>query len=227
MHLPENSWFASFALLSPTAFLITSTSNISPILPQGNAADAANFSFPPVIRVYSFLPDPDNKITPVQPLAPDHEDDTTARPILLAQLEMPRLAARAGVSSFDVRPDPPFPRSPHPGYGPRKAFTQDPEKGLLVFELKLREPVGPDFGENHLEHKEFEVFILRETLIDLACEGEKRLEEQRATKDRDTGEYAFWRVERNIPWAEWGLKGSRIMDISMKRRNWVSQMTLR
>lgn len=222
MHLPENSWFASFALLTPTTFMITSTSNISPIMPQGNAADAANFSFPPVIRIYSFAPDPDNKITPVQPLAADHEDDTTARPVLLAQMDMPRLAPGAGVSAFDVRPDPPFPRSRHTGVGPRKPFTQDPDKGLLVFELKLREAVGPDFGNNHMEHHEFEVFVLRETLIELAREGEKRLEEQRGTKDKETGEYAFWRVEKNITWEQWGVKGSRILDISMKRRNWVS-----
>ena len=73
-----------------------------------------------------------------------------------------------------------------------------------------------------MEHHEYEVFVLRETLIELAREGEKRLEEQRRTKDKETGEYAFWRVEKNIPWAQWGVKGSRILDISMKRRNWVS-----
>lgn len=203
--------------------MITSTSNISPIMTDSNDIDPNTYPFPPVIRIYSFLPDPENKIIPVQPLGPEHDDDTTARPILVAQLDLPRLAAGAGISSFDVRPDPAFPRSSTRGVGERKAFTQDPEKGVLVFELSLNEPADAEFElAQHLDQKNFELFVLRETLVALAKEGEERLVEQRGCRDEDTGEYAFWKVERNIPWAEWGEKQSRFMDMSMSRRVWVS-----
>ena len=186
--------------------------------------DPNTYPFPPVIRVYSFLPDPENKIIPVQPLGPEHDDDTTARPILVAQLDLPRLAAGASISSFDVRPDPAFPRASARGVGERKGFTQDPEKGVLVFELSLSEPAGAEFGAQHLDQKNFELFVLRETLVLLAKEGEERLIEQRASRSESTGEYAFWRVERTIPWAEWGEKKSRFMDMSMSRRVWVSTL---
>lgn len=219
MQLPENGWFASFALLTPTTFMITSTSNISPIMGEPTSPNTA---FPPVISIYSFLPDPRYPVNPSQPLGSVYIDDTTPRPILVAQLEMPRLASNVSITSFEVRPDPAFPVAPTPGVGQRKAYTQDPEKGVLVFELKVNEPPNPELNRTGPRVKVgFELFVLRETLVKLAQEGEQRIREQRDARDGTSGEYAFWRVEKNFPWSEWGKKNARFQDMSMRNRAWV------
>lgn len=226
MALPENGWFASFALLTPTTFMITSTSNISQLMNAESRSVAS--VFPPVIQIYSFASDSNNPINPVQPLSDEFNDDTTPRPVLLAQLDLPRFAPGASVETFDVRPDPAFPpREPAAGggsSGPRiggsKPFTQDPTKGVLVFELKMTEPAeGPDGGEE-ADAVPYELFVLRETLVQLAQEGEERLREARE-KDGPDG-YERWMVEKVIKWEDWGGHHARLMDTSMTKRYWVS-----
>ena len=178
--------------------------------------------FPPVIQIYSFLPDSNYNIIPVQPLAPDYDDDTTARPVLVAQLELPRFAPGVVVSSFDVRPDPAFPPNTAQSVGQRKSFTQDPEKGVLVFDLHVLEPSDQALGvEDRMTTKAYELFVLRETLVKMARDGEARLREQRGLAGGAAGGCAIWRVEKTISWSDWGEKGSRMMDITMPRRNWV------
>lgn len=121
-----------------------------------------------------------------------------------------------------MRPDPAFPVGKTPGVGQRKPYTQDPEKGILVFQLKVTEPPNPELDRAGPSRKVgYELFILRETLVKLAQEGEERIREQRGEREGNAGEYAFWRVEKTYPWSEWGEKGSRFMDISMKKRAWV------
>ncbi|WRT66203.1 uncharacterized protein IL334_003156 [Kwoniella shivajii] len=218
--LPENGWFSSFALLTPTTFLITSTSNISPVFPQETRSVGS--VFPPVIQIYSFTSDPNNPINPVQPLDTDPMDDTTPRPVLLAQLHIPQIADNVSITSFDVRPDPAFP--PHqPGAGPTlgkaKPFTQNPGKGVMVFELKL---VGTADGTTPLRErrKSYEIFVLRESLVELAIKGEERLQE--AYKNGgDLDGLGIRGVERNMSWSEWGETNTRMMDAVMKRRSWV------
>ncbi|WVR07189.1 hypothetical protein IAU60_004230 [Kwoniella sp. DSM 27419] len=221
MSLPENGWFASFALLSPTTLMITSTSNISPILPTEPRSQG--HIFPPVIQIYSFAPDPNNPMDPVQPLDTDPMDDTTPRPVLLAQMELPRFAFNVMIAAFDVRPDPPFPVH-QPGTGPTlgkgKPFTQDPSKGILVFELRLVAPPGQEHRMMSDRKKSYELFVLRETLVKAALQGEERLRQAWA----NGGDYdglGIRGVERTIPWAEWGEHGARLMDAQMKRRSWV------
>ncbi|WWC70361.1 uncharacterized protein I206_104311 [Kwoniella pini CBS 10737] len=218
--LPENGWFSSFALLSPTTFLVTSTSNISPILPSETRSVGS--VFPPVIQVYSFIPDPNNPINPVQPLYTDPMDDTTPRPVLLAQLQLPLFAPDVSIHAFDVRPDPAFPPPPAdevPTLGKRKPFTQDPSKGVMVFELKV---VGN--GEDNIPRRErkksYEIFVLRETLVEFARQGEERLR-QAYDNEGDLDGLGIRGVERNVPWSEWGEEKTRMMDAVMKRRSWV------
>lgn len=164
------------------------------------------------------------QVFPLQPLRREHIDDTTPRPVLVAQLELPRFYERVVVSAFDVRPDPAFPAhgdSNAFGTAASKSFTQDPSKGLLVFDLQVLQP--PQNGGNNQARwpsKSYELFLLRETLVDLAQKGEERLE-----KSMDQAQWDGWgnhRVEEIIPWSDWGTHGSRLMNISMKRRSWVS-----
>lgn len=219
MYLPENGWFASFALLTPTSFMLTSTSNVSAVLPPDATASPASL-FPPVIKIFSFLPDSSNSIDPAQPLGDDANDDTTPRPVLLAQLDLPRFAPGLHIDAFDVRPDPAAPVSKSPGLGNRsKAFTQDPSKGVLVFDISVHEPPDPNFDSRGLGQKVgFELFILREMLVDIALKGEKKLTDQRGTR---TAPYLYWPIDETIPWASWGERNSRLMDQSMRRRTWV------
>jgi hypothetical protein len=206
--------------------MVTSTSSVSPIVPEPQEVTDV---FPPVIQIYSFAEDPNHTIIPVQPLDLDYMDDTTARPILLAQLELPRLAPRVIVSSFDIRPDPAFApqKTRVPNLRSTKPFTQDPEKGVIVLDLHVLEApenvngAGGHFGAT--PNVGFEMFILRETLVGLAREGEERLREVR---EENMGEgNQPWRVEIGLRWEDWGVKGCRLMDISMRRRQWVSMVS--
>jgi hypothetical protein len=204
--------------------MITSTSSVSPVMPEPRSIASV---FPPVIQIYSFEPDPKYNINPVQPLGFDYMDDTTARPVLVAQLDMPRFAPGVIVSSFDIRPDPAFaPRDPSdPNLCPHKPFTQNPGKGLVVIDLHVIEPgdnpeeMIPDLlGQESIG---FELFILRETLVTLANEGEERLKTVRADNGADGNQP--WRVVVALAWSEWGEHSSRMMDLSMKRRQWVGR----
>jgi len=219
MTLPENGWFSSFALLTSTTFMVTTTSSVSPVLPT--ELRSIGSVFPPVIQVYSFAPDPTYTIIPVQPLDSDFMDDTTARPVLLAQLELPRFAPGVVIGSFDVRPDPAFPPN-KTSLGKQKPFTQNPDKGVLVIELQVMEPADPPGGpQDELAPKAYELFVLRETLVDIARQGEERLRKTRSAESDNR--HAYWRIEQILSWAEWGEKGSRMMDISMLQRNWVGR----
>jgi hypothetical protein len=202
--------------------MVTTTSNVSQLVDPESASTAI---FPPVIQIYSFSPDPNNKVDATQPLIAEIHDDTTPRPVLLCQLELPRLVPGATVSTFDVRPDPAFPpRKPGANAGPRtgssKPFTQDPTKGILVFDLQITEPVeGQDGGEEQ-ETVSYELFVLRETLVQMALAGEERLREGRELGGPDG--YERSKVEENVRWEDWGRFGARFMNASMVRRNWVS-----
>lgn len=212
MALPENGWFSSLTILTATTFMVTSTSNVSPVMPTEPRFIAS--AFPPVIQIYSFAPDPDHIIIPVQPLDSDFMDDTTARPVLIAQLELPRFAPGVIIGNFDVRPDPAFPPS-RDSAGVRKSFTQDPSKGILVFDLQVMEPMDPP--QEYV--KGCELFVLRETLVDIARKGE---EELISLRKQDGEGNSHWRVENQYPWAEWGETGARMLDMSMNQRSWVS-----
>lgn len=202
--------------------MVTSTSNVSPVYAQDFIGSAASV-FPPVIRIYSFAPDPDWNIDPVQPLGDDATDDTTPRPTLLAQLELPRFAPNVIVNGFDVRPDPAAPISTTRGVGRySKAFTQDPYKGVLVFEIQVFEPADPQLDpRGPARAKGYELFVLRETLVDLATAGEEKLKEQRSRRKGSPSAYDYWPIDETLPWAAWGEKKSRFMDISMRKRTWV------
>ncbi|EIW70779.1 hypothetical protein M231_02565 [Tremella mesenterica] len=212
----EAGWFASFALLSPTTFLLTTTHNVSPVLPTETRSVAS--VFPPVIQVYSLLSDPKSHINPVQPLGPDYLDDTSHRPVLVAQLELPAFVQGASVGGFDVRPDPPFPPSkPDPGSGIKlqKPFTQDPKKGVLVFELQVTEATPAGFQGDDVDGTSFELFILREMLVELGEKGEERW--RRSWTERDFG---FWNVLETLEWDVWASR-ARLQEVTMTRRNWV------
>ncbi|KAK4689571.1 hypothetical protein P7C73_g542, partial [Tremellales sp. Uapishka_1] len=209
MALPSNVWFGSIALLTPTSFMVTTTSSTSPVL--NNEPREIASVFPPVIHICSFAPDVNHPVNPVQPLEADHMDDTTPRPILLAQLELPLFQEGTIVSSFDVRPDPAFP--PSKTSKNQKGFTQDPGKGVLVFDIQVMEPAAQDDG-NAMLSLTYELFVLRETLVAMVKEGERHLRDSRSRE-------GILRIERVLKWQDWGEANARMMDVSMRRRNWV------
>lgn len=224
MALPENGWFSSFALLSPTTFMITSSSPVSHLM--HTEAPLISSTFPPCIQIYSFAQPSGAHIIPAQPLEADFMDDTTPRPMLLAQLNLPVLAINVSMATFSVRPDPAYP-APGPA-GPsltrhRKHFTQDPSRGLLVFDLQMSRSVPgvPDgvFGQN-MEYFGCELFVLRETLVRFAEDGERRM--RSSVQASGEGWFQRWNIEKVYSWEEWGQTQARLLDVAMKRRNWVS-----
>jgi hypothetical protein len=133
------------------------------------------------------------------------------------------------MGSFDVRPDPAFPPTPlgdAPMLGPRKPFTQDPSKGVLVFELQMGDPPpegeGPDFPTATTT---YELFVLREYLIKLADEGQERLRRSRLPAS-DENRLEVWDVLRNQFWSEWGESNARFLTQTMSTRSWVCPPTL-
>ncbi|WVO16342.1 hypothetical protein L204_104017 [Cryptococcus depauperatus] len=212
------SWFSSFALLSPTTFIVTSTSLTCP------SASPQPSDKRPTIQIYSILTNPSHTIIPVQPLENEVMDDTTPRPVLLAVLEMPELREQMEVIEFEIRPDPPFPPKTPSGSHEltlvkNKPFTQDPNKGIVIFNLGLQETftTGPHVM-NTVRHYPFELFVLRETLVQLGQDGENRL---RSTWQGDTSGLGVRGVQRNYKWTEWGEKGARMIDKVMSKRSWV------
>ncbi|TYJ57026.1 hypothetical protein B9479_002305 [Cryptococcus floricola] len=224
----EKRWFSSFALLSPTTFMVTNTSltipYAGPPTPGISARDRR-----PTIQVYSIATDPLHMVIPSQPLQNEVMDDTTPRPVLLAVLEMPKLDSDAQVAGFDVRPDPPFParpkdkagQEPAPTLTRHKPFTQDPSKGIMVLDFVLTERVV--LGENAVDHRietwPFELFLPRETLVKLGEEGEERLRDAWSAGGRDG--LGVRGAQRDLEWEEWGEKGARLVDKIMPKRSWV------
>lgn len=221
--LPENGWFSSIALLTPTTFMVTTTANVSPILPDEPRHIAS--AFPPVIQIYSFAPDPNHNIVPVQPLSADPFDDTTFRPVLVAQLHLPVFVPGCSISAFDIRPDPAFPPLPKgtPTLGERKPFTQDPGKGVLVLDIMVDPPSPLGDGvmrDTHNAHN-YELFILRETLVEMAIQGEERIRRSRLPKD-DEQRLEVWDVALTLRWEDWGEQHARLSEMKMLARQWVS-----
>jgi len=205
--------------------MVTSTDNVTPVLPQ--APDDPIPAFPPVIRIYSFAPDPERDILPQRSLDFEHNDDTTPRPVLVAQLSVPPLLADVAMSQFEVRPDPafpPIPRGDQPTLGPRKPFTQDPYKGVLVFDLTIGDPPFPGDANLTNNQSSYELFILREYLIDLSTKGEERLRRSRLRIEHEE-RLEIWDVALNLSWAEWGEQNSRLLHLSMDTRRWVSHIS--
>lgn len=128
------------------------------------------------------------------------------------------------MGSFDVRPDPAFPPTPigdAPMLGSRKPFTQDPARGVIVFELQMGDPPpegeGPDFptGTNT-----YELFVLREYLVQLASEGQERLRRSRLSAT-DDDKLEVWEVMKNQMWSDWGQTHARFLTQTMAHRLWV------
>ena len=190
--------------------MVTTTSRISSVLVDEPPTLAS--VFPPVIQIYSFAPDPQRSIIPNQPLDYHYMDDTTPHPVLVAELDMPRFSDGVQVHAFDVRPDPDF----APRRGQAKPFTQDPSKGVLVFELQV---IVDAMDDAERDPPSFELFVLRETFVEMAVRGETRLEEVR----NRSGEERFtpWRVEEKVGWEQWGYVNARLVASSMRSRDWV------
>ncbi|OWT41772.1 hypothetical protein C362_00133 [Cryptococcus neoformans Bt1] len=222
----EKQWFSSFAMLSPTTFMVTST--MSSIPSGGPAFPWKSDEHRPTIQIYSILSDPKRSVIPVQPLQSEIMDDTTPRPVCVAVLEMPTLQEDVKVTEFDVRPDPAYPPRPEQTKDgeveytllKHKPFTQDPLKGILVFDYHLQERITMDPNTRDVVRNwPFVVFVRRETLVKLGQEGEKRLEQ--AWESGSVLKMGVRDVQQTFAWDEWGEKEARMMDRIMTIRSWV------
>ncbi|KAL1410397.1 hypothetical protein Q8F55_004407 [Vanrija albida] len=204
----------SFAMLTPTTVLLSTASILD--MSQPEVIDI----HPPAIQILSFARDPAlPKPTIAVPLTLDQNDHDSPRPTVIAKLLLPELANMTSIERFDMRPDPPFPpTSPkNQTLGRGKPFTQDPSRGVVVFEILV---VGEDLPEFS-----YELFVLRETFVQMAHEGEERM--RRAwTSPRRSGVGADDMlpnaVLRTYHWAEWGEQNARLQrQFQQRQRNWV------
>lgn len=205
------------------------TSTMSSIPSGGPAFPWKRDEHRPTIQIYSILSDPKRSVIPVQPLQSEIMDDTTPRPVCVAVLEMPTLQEDVRVTEFDVRPDPAYPPRPEQTKDgemeytllKHKPFTQDPSKGILVFDYRLQERIAMDPNTRDVVRNwPFEVFVRRETLVKLGQEGEKRLKQ--AWESGSVLKMGVRDVQQTLTWDEWGEKGARMMDRIMTIRSWVS-----
>ncbi|CAK9779572.1 hypothetical protein CC85DRAFT_330332 [Cutaneotrichosporon oleaginosum] len=172
----------SMALLTPTTVALTMPAVIGPTLREmfggvPGFMDNQNpvFIHPPSIDIFSFAHDPSKPApTSTAPLERSESDSTSPRFVLVVRLLLPPMRAGSMVSQMHMRPDPAFPPVPsqQATLGVRP-FTQDPRRGVIVIELAM--------DDDHLvmpmrmRSECYEMFILRETLIQMAEEGEERL----------------------------------------------------
>jgi hypothetical protein len=183
---------SSIALLTPTAVAVTMPAVIGPTLREmfggvPGFMDNQNpvYIHPPSIDIMTFIHDP-SKSPPSRtgplPRIEAHKDAPKIE--LVVSLLLPRMRSGSMMAQMHMRPDPAFPPPPsnQASLGARP-FTQDPRRGVIVIELTMDDDrlvmpmrVRPEF---------FEMFILRETLVQMAEEGEARLYdiwEQKAAK---------------------------------------------
>lgn len=191
-NLGETLSRSSIALLTPTTVAVTMPAVIGPTLREmfggvPGFMDNQNpvFIHPPSIDIFSLAHDP-SKPPPddTAPLQGDVADKTTQRFALVVRLLLPPMRAGSMMAQMHMRPDPAFPPVPssQATLGARP-FTQDPRRGVIVIELTMDDDrlvmpmrMRPEF---------YEMFILRETLVAMAEEGEARLYEiwdRKATK---------------------------------------------
>lgn len=204
----------TMAMLSPTTVAVAMTGttsyqsqNIPHLGAAGILGHPERVSGRPSIDIYSFAQQ--GQVQVHQPLARYEDDSDTPRGHLLASLLLPSITGKL-VHHFHMRPDPAFPAS-RGGLG-QKPFGLDPRAGIIVIELTLDEyipfqPIPIGVAEK------YEIFMLREFLVDLAAEGEESLRESW------TGDAAF--MPCDIDWQDWGEEHTRFTDPSMRRRLWV------
>lgn len=180
-NLGETLARSSMALLTPTTVAVTMPAVIGPTLREmfgGVPGFMDNrspiFIHEPSIDIFSFARRPDLPIRENYPLKRHDVDKETPRFALLASLLLPPMRSGSMMAVFHMRPDPAFPAVPtsQATLGSRP-FTQDPRRGVIVIELAMDDDrlvmpmrMRPEF---------YEMFILRETLVDMAEEGEERL----------------------------------------------------
>lgn len=172
-----------------------------------------------MIELYHIPPANDNQAVE-QLIHVESEDTWTPRPRLLKRLGLPRFAPGVTLNAFEVRPDPAFAplRADQPAkFGTRKPFTQDPAKGVLVFDISAQEPeMTFPFGNFGIplplhhggQMRLYELFVLREYMNDAV---ESALQSE-STEDS---------VPTTI-WEDWGEEHSRMNPTTMSRRTWVS-----
>lgn len=211
LHLGRTSAPCTFCMLTPTTVAVARPSVISQDWDHGPERPPLEFIAPPAIVILSFAQPPGEKVKIEQPLEGDEDDGTTPRAVELTRLLIPELSAGSSLDHFHMRPDPAFPPAdPNgPTLGRGKPFTQDPVRGVVAIELSL--------SDESMRPQEYEMFILREKLVEMANEAEERLRES-----WEAGE-EFEAVE--LSWSEWGEEHARLMpQVQQQRRRWVSDL---
>lgn len=141
-------------------------------------------------------------------------------PKLLQIFLLPELADGMIYDQVDIRPDPPFPARAMPSVlGATKPFTEDPDKGLLSFGLRISQ----DDDQGPLLTGDMTLFVKKETLVDLAESRDAAYErEYKGVRGVNVESWhpdeLPYRVMRSHEWME---EHSRLVDRPMSR-SWVS-----
>lgn len=213
LRLPRSVCQASFALLSETEFLVTL-----------HRVDAQ-----PTIEVYQFYKglDPETIAALGPPVSnlPETLLSEAELPLVMAHFCLPILCEDVQVD-LDVRPDPPFPPSSMPSaLGNTKPFTDDPEQGVLTFNMTaLAQTLEQDF--THLT-----IVTAKQALMSRARAHYKQHEHasimhlvDEITSEIDYGDGPSDSSPKfaGIPWRDWGPESSRVFEDDTPSVNWVS-----
>jgi hypothetical protein len=193
----------SFCMLTPTTIAVARPNLVRV---RGDDDDIESIDGPAILLI-SFTQRP-KESDGGQP--PNADDPTTPHAVEVTKLMMPPLIDDVLVVNFHMRPDPAYPvrSASDPTLGRGKPFTQDSTKGVVVSDFWLSHAVP-------FRSRFYELFMLRETLVEMATDGEARLQ-----KSWDGGEMFD---TLSVPWSNWGEHNTRLMDhVQPNRRRWVS-----
>lgn len=216
IHLGRTLNACTFCMLTPTTVAVAMPATVRSSTRLGNFHTEVVDE--PSITIYSFAQPTTTDVK--QPLMRDEEDETTPRAVAVARLRIPEIAPGASLENFHMRPDPSAipPPADAPTLGRGKPFTLDPARGVVVIEMTI----GSDDTDEpiHLQNahtENFELFILRETLVNLAEEGEAR-------RRRDWAKFGPGAEPdaRVYEWDQWGEEHARLLPaVQTLRRQWV------
>lgn len=191
--LPPCEGQAGLVLLNHDTFLLTLT-RLEGVLPDRNT-DAS-------IEIYRF------------------GDQPHVPPRLLQVFLLPELADGMIYDQIDIRPDPPFPARAMPSaLGRTKPFTEDPDKGLLSFGLRISQ----DDDQGPLLTGDMTLFVRKESLVAIADakDAAHRAEYRGAIGSGPESWHPLEVKYRVMEPQEWMVEHSRLVNRPMSR-SWVS-----
>ena len=144
---------------------------------------------------------------------------TTKLPLLMAHFCFLPLQEDVQVD-FDLRPDPPFPATKgSSALGQTKPFTDDPEEGLLIFNMTVMTETAESF--THLV-----IAVSKSAMLTMArqrfraCKAQSHALYSQGTDRESLGDNSQ-RKFAHLSWELWGSTSTRIFEDNTLSTNWV------